>query len=419
MNTLFGRERFVKAAQIGTKTNVIIPMQKSWFPPVAFSALIAKDYAASLGFETQIVAVFLFCVVASLFVAGAKGNLLAYWQSIPGFVKLPMLICSVSCTLYSYLIFDRVNTSPYIWSFWLAFALSAAGGRYLLFLVVALPLVNLPLQLYESYTGNVLFTTIAKVGDYIELGSAEWSIGDGALRTKGLFQGPLHVATIFLFAVLLSVRQPILRFLMAVGTFVAAARLGLVIAVTFVLDWIVRYLRNSRSVFLFTVISIASIAGAIVIANSLAGLQSSRTDFISLLFDFQSNDSNLTRLVVWQLALNFYLNYDFASLLFGKFNEIRNTFDAQGLGGGAESDWLYMLVDDGFVTFYAYLVTFVYLIYSTYRHDRIRLPIVLMIFVSMNLFPCISFLAGATEFWIVFFFLCQFYYRPMLVYGSS
>jgi hypothetical protein len=376
--------------------------------PIAFLLLVTKDLLASYDFQSSPLIIFAVFIGAAAIKTALNGRVVAVSRMIPPTVFFGMLFCTFACLAHSYLTIGKINGSNYIWSFWIALIFSAAGSGWILRMILLLPFVNLVLQFYESQTGEVLYQTISRFDDLI-IGTDEWSIGLGVLRTKGLFQGPLHVVTVSILAILLSPKFFPIRFVMFMCTFLGAARLGLVASFALCLEWFIRRIQQHSYKVLSMLVLVLGCFLLLLPEQYLpsALINADRYRFISILFDFNENESNSFRAETWLFAIKFYLNYDCLSMLFGKFNEVRYSFGDIGQGGGTESDWLLMLVDNGIIGLLVYLVAFVNFFKLLSRHSPDRVPVLIVLFIVMNLFPSLSFLVGALEFWLIYFALLE------------
>jgi hypothetical protein len=383
----------------------------SIFAPISFTVLILKDYLASIGFENAPILIFVGALVVATITGYGQSRFTIVYSMIPKPIFYGMLLCTLGASAYSYLVVGQINTSCYIWSFWIAFIFAVAGSRWIIIVMLALPFVNFILQCFESATGEVLFTTIAR-REQFELGTSDWLIGEGVLRTKGVFQGPLHIVSVSMMMILLLPNVFSTRVIMLLCTYLGAARLGLVLSVAFFVEWYVRRLKN-KSYIVFTLFALLVFCTTPFLPDSFfqnLNLNEDRLKFIGILFDFNDNNSNVTRYSAWVNAIQVYSKFDYVSMMFGRFNDIRISFDRLGVGGGTESDWLLLLVDDGLVTFTLYLVSFGYFLKMLWVNSTERIPILIILFVAMNLFPCLSFLVGAIEFWLVYFVLMEHYW---------
>lgn len=371
---------------------------------VAYTGLLLKDllnhYISSapiLGLTLLVLGVF-FCILIGL----QTGKIILAVLSVPGFLSIIVVSSFLSSNIYSYLTLGRINSSPLFISFFLAIILFAANRRASLWVLLAIPPVNLLLQIWENLCGELLFPTIVVFDDFT-VASEDWKIGDDEIRTKGLFQGPLHIVSMCLLALIVAPHSLLLRFLMLGAAYLSGARLGLLISLILLSLYFASSSHDRALIRLNTLlklfVALSCTVVIIFILTYLGWISSERIKFISFAFDFTNNDSNLNRVAVWLFSLEMYLNYDIFGMLFGKFDEIRHIFEH----GSTESDWLRLFVDNGLLGPLIYLIAFCDLMRRASREkDSARLVCLIALFLAMHLFPAIGWLAGATGFWIIY-----------------
>jgi hypothetical protein len=373
---------------------------------VAFMGLVLKDLLAhyisavpNLGPMLLVAGVFV-CILIGL----QSGRLFLIASAIPRILLLTIIFSFIASNINSYATLDRFNTSPLFISFFLALILFSANKRAILWVLIAIPAMNFILQIWETYSGQLLFPTIVTLYDFT-VDSEGWKIGENEIRTKGLFQGPLHIVSICLLALIVKPYSLLLRLIMLGAAYLSGARLGIFISIVLLVIYFATSAHARRLMRFNTLLKlfVASCSVVVIIFTmaQLGLLSEERINFILLAFDFINNDSNLHRVVVWLYSLQMYLSYDVSGILFGRYDEIRFLSDQ----GSAESDWLRLLVDNGFLGMCVYLIAFGDLVRRAWAdNNSARLVCLTALFVSMHIFPSIGWLAGATGFWIIYFF---------------
>jgi hypothetical protein len=361
------------------------------FPVLIFGLITFQDIIFFYGLENYFYLLFfiffIFCL-ANFLLLKKHLNL---FKRIPKIILIFMIAAILLGNLYSYFFLGKLNTSHFLLSFWLGILLASFGGRSLLIFIILIPVINFFLQLLEYKTDFLIFPTVVENLDLV-VGSKEWMISDNSLRTKGLFEGPLHIVSVSLISILIRPRLLLLKYLMLINSFLGAARLGLIISVLVIFkDLILRF--SLRKFFILL------IAVLLVILIVYTEFDLGRTQFIQGAMNFSSNESNMNRLSVWLYSIQFFLNFDFFSMLFGRFGEIKTIFEH----GSTESDWLRLLVDCGLLGFVAYLLSFMHLWAVLKKSFPSRGFIFLIITGAMILYPCLGFMASATAFWTVYF----------------
>lgn len=373
---------------------------------VAYMSLVLKDLLShyiisipNLGFV-----IFAFFTFFSLLIGLQNGKLISVILSIPLFLSVAIVCSFIASSIYSLIIIGRINSSPFYISFFLALILFSANRRVILIILLMIPIINFFLQSWETFTGELFFPTIVAIHD-ITLNSEGWKIGEDEIRTKGLFQGPLHIVSMCLLALIASPYSLSLRLIMLCVTYLSGARLGLLISLILIMIYFASG-AHTRSLlrFKFLLYFFTVCAGALFLISIfilLGFLSNERVLFMLYAFDFTSNASNLNRIVVWLFSLQAFLSYDAYGIFFGKFDEIRYLTEH----GSTESDWLRLLVDNGLLGMLVYLIAVLDFIRRILKqNDSAKLVCLIALIISMFIFPSIGWLAGATGFWIIYFF---------------
>jgi hypothetical protein len=373
---------------------------------VAYMGLALKDLlnhyissAPNLGLALLVCGVFL-CFLIGL----RSGKLISVALSVPRFLSITIACSFVASNINSLVTLGQVNSSPLFISIFLALILFAANRRAILWVLLAIPIVNLTLQIWETISGELLFPTIVALHD-VTVDSDGWKIGEEEIRTKGLFQGPLHIVSMCLLALIAAPHSLSLRLIMLGATYLSGARLGILISLILLMIYFASSAHTRplmRLKLLFKLIAAFSCMAVLIFAFIQLGfLSDERVKFILFAFDFTNNYSNLNRVVVWLLSLQMYLSYDAFGILFGRYDEVRYMTEQ----GSTESDWLRLLVDNGLLGMLVYLIAFGDLMRRAWRkNDSAKLVCLMALFMAMHLFPSIGWLAGATGFWIIYLF---------------
>jgi len=369
------------------------------FALIFFSFLVLKDALDFYGFGALATGGIAIGIVGSLVGGLLNGGIMSIGRLILRHLFAKTLVVGyLSSIVYSYMSTGIVNISPFYIGFFVAFIIYCFSKDSILLFIAPLAVINILVQIYEQALGSLLFPTISAI-DNLTLDAASYSIGVSAVRTKGLFQGPLHGVSIFLLAILLKQNSFILHILFVFASYMAGARLGLALSIIYLIIFAQKKLYDNGSARLITTITILVIVEVTIISYDyiLEYLDNDRITFIAMAFDFDNNESNITRIDAWYSAIATFFSYDIAGMLFGNFDYIR-LFTMQR---SAESDWLRMLVDNGLICFISYGMMF-RLIFSLSKCENSRwsLAHLIIIIVSMNLYPCLGWLTAATTFWV-------------------
>ena len=385
---------------------------------LALIGLVCKDLlnyyltlVPNLGLVLLVCGVFL-CVLIGML----SGRLLSLALSIPNYLSIAFLCAFLASIINSYAETGRINLSPLFLSFYLAQILFAANKHAVMWILCVIPIVNLMLQTWEIFSGDLLFPTVVEFYGFT-VDTDGWKIGDEEIRTKGLFQGPIHIVSVCILALIAIPYSLLLRLVFLCVAYMGAARLGILIALFFLMLYFASSFHSKhlmRFSFLLKTIIVSSCMVVIIFVLIQLGFFSlERVKFILLAFDFSSNDSNVTRLDVWLSSLEMYFNFNIFGMLFGRYDEIRYL----SLHGSTESDWLRLLLDNGLFGMLIYLIAFGHMVRDALvERNEARLVCLMGLFVVMHLSPAMGWLAGATGFWIIYLFLNSDYrYRSQKI----
>ena len=113
-----------------------------------------------------------------------------------------------------------------------------------------------------------------------------------------------------------------------------------------------------------------------------------------------SNTQNIDRIYFWGKAIDEVFNYDFITILFGKFGYIK------ALEGGTESDWLRILLDNGIFFMSAFLIPiFLGTFYAITKKNWILLFTIVSCTVVMAVFPLAQSFSNGIFIWLFLFSL--------------
>jgi hypothetical protein len=296
---------------------------------------------------------------------------------------------------------QTVNTSSYLIAPLLAFLVINTAPKAFFTLLSAHLILTVSLQVGEYITNSYLFVYNTPEG--LELDENLFGGGLEIFRAKGLFQGPLGSVAFAAWMAFFFRGSIIFAALMLLSSFLAGGRLGMVVALILLLIRIVKYDEGS--------VSNRVLTGAFFMSIVLLFIQfvdEDRLFFISRAFDIESTQ-NLGRLYFWFASVNYYFNYDWLNILFGKFGFIGAEIS------GTENDFLRILLDNGAILFLIYVVGLLSVLRaSKYQRGIESIVVFVLIIGMMNIFPFIQSLSSTLLFWIFVFG----HLRPLRVSAS-
>jgi hypothetical protein len=333
----------------------------------------------------------IFCFVSALI--GRKNSNM----SPPIFTFFFFIFCYTTSFVYNFTVLGRFNQSPFFIGFIFAFILSMTGSRRVPFYIAALLPANLALQVYEQITGSLIFPTISRSLNF-ELDASAFSIGEEAIRTKGFFQGPLHIVSISMLALAFFPKSFFLHFCFVLCTYLAAARLGFIVSIFYLVYFLIFNSKKFRSILIYSMLFFIIVALVHYFIYPLIDVE--RLDFIALAFNFTNNASNNARIDAWIASVEMYRSYDFLSILFGRYNDIRLLTKQMS----TESDWLRLLVDNGIFTTLLYLFSIVQMLYIRIKY-KVGAPVfyIASLATVMSVYPSIGWLLASMVFWYLYF----------------
>ena len=207
--------------------------------------------------------------------------------------------------------------------------------------------VNTALQFYEAVSGHFIYAYVDAEYEYDE---KMLSAGEGALRVKGLFAGPLSAISIVMSLALLRPSSIFNWTLLCVSSALGQGRLGLGVGVAGLIVSTLVGEAGRVTVFrrvlnlIVLLLSLSSVVAVLVLFGTDDSIQ-------RILEAASSNNSqNQGRLYFWARSINEIINYDLLSHLFGRFGYIK----AQQ--GTTESDWFRIWLDNGIFCLLVYIV---------------------------------------------------------------
>jgi|GEM_PF-5166077 len=310
---------------------------------LASALIFFKDYfIMTIGVRVEIIGIAIILVLA-IFSARKIG----YFTALRGWHYLLVLFV-LFVALISSTNSGVINSSSYFASFVVATLLVIVRPRYFLKSMTILMSLNFLIQLIEVITGQFLFVY---VDDEYEYDEKMLSVGDDSFRAKGLFGSPLNAISIALSLAFLNPRYIYGWVLLILSSSLGQGRLGMSVGFVGLLVALLNQANASTSVRVQKiVIGVLSIAGAVFLSIVFGSEES-----IDRLLSAASpeNSQNVSRLLIWGVAISQLLDYDLVSHLFGNYGLIKRVI------GGTESDWLRLWLDNGLFFFLLYFVPLV------------------------------------------------------------
>jgi hypothetical protein len=284
---------------------------------------------------------------------------------------------------------QKLNTSSYFIAPLLAFLVINTAPKAFFTLLIANLILTVSVQLGEYLTNSYLFVYETLEGELDEKffgGSLQ------VFRAKGFFQGPLSAVAFATWMAFFFRGSIIFAALMLLSAFLAAGRLGMVAASILLL---IRTVKPGEGLG-----SNRVLIGAFFISTMLLLIpfvDEDRLLFITSAFDSESGQ-NLGRSYFWLASINYFVNYDWLNILFGKFGFIRAEI------GGTENDFLRILLDNGAIHFLIYVVGLLWVLRaSKYQRGIESIVVFVLIIGMMNLYPFIQSLSSSLLFWMFVF----------------
>lgn len=292
-----------------------------------------------------------------------------------GLILLVVCILFISFIVWdsTYTIYSYVAIIPVFWVF-----KKIPINKLEVFFKIAL-MINLILAGYEYFTETYLYEAKSQAA-HIELTYRE--ISGNVKRAKGLFPGPLTLSNFAMAAALIFPRNKMILFLGLMISFLANARLSILVILIIYTVFNFRLNFKSLSLFLFFYLFINSI------------IDESGIDRLFSVFDVKSNN-NEARLFYMSSAIELFLDYPLVNLIFGNSGKLLSL-----TGNNAESGWLTLLVENGLVGFALYFGFLIKLIFNKINLGILsKVPLIILFFV-MNVQTFYLSLLGPLWFWL-------------------
>lgn len=308
--------------------------------------------------------------------------------------SLLVFVSFISASIFGLAATGQLNLSSYYIAIPCALiVIKLNPNLFIRFLIIHF-VISVLVQAFEYFSGQYLFIFTAADGTNLDETLFGGSLD--VFRAKGMFQGPLSAVAFGFWITFLFAGNALVASIFFLSAFFASGRFGMLVGVLILL---VRFFANGRK------IEARGALPAFVVISGIAALflyaDADRIFFIANALDV-GNDQNVSRIYFWLTAISHYFSYAPVNLMFGNIGFI------QQQEGGTENDFLRLLLDCGFVGFSIYVFAIAALIIRAKRKNDVEgLFIVLLIVISMNIFPFIQSLSSAILFWLYFFFKMQ------------
>lgn len=250
-------------------------------------------------------------------------------------------------------------------------------------------LINLPIAIYEYFTFSYLYDF---TGDTY---GEEFTITaySSLMRSKGLFASCLGLGYFAMFASFIYNNSIKIITVSIILCLLGGSRQPLVLVSIVLIMYLISHF-SGKSLILTLII------GMVITFLAINFMQQQSIERILLTADFQNDTSNAYRIFYWLLGINSYLfEYDLMHQLLGNMGYFQEL-----IGANAESAWLTLLLDVGFIITSIYFVMFLFLLYSFMRNKKYKKTIlVFLIFLSMGTVPLIYNFNQNMYFWIFIF----------------
>lgn len=310
---------------------------------LAAALIFFKDYfIMTVGVRVEIIGI---GILFTLAIFSAKK--IGYFKVLPGWHYLLLLVVSAIAVISS-TNSGVINSSSYFASFVVATLIVMVRPQHFLKSMTLLMSFNFLLQLVEVLAGQFIFVY---VDDEYEYDEKMLGVGDDSFRAKGLFGSPLNAISIALSLAFLNPRYVYGWILLILSSSLGQGRLGLSVGLVGLLVALLNQANASMSVkFQKIFLGALSIVGAVILSIVFGSEES-----IDRLLSAASpeNSQNVSRLLIWGVAISQLLDYDVLSHLFGNYGLIKKVI------GGTESDWLRLWLDNGLFFFLLYFVPLV------------------------------------------------------------
>lgn len=246
--------------------------------------------------------------------------------------------------------------------------------------------INLPIALYEYFTISYLYDV---VGDTYGVDFVIVAYSD-LMRAKALFASCLGLGYFAVFASFIFYDDIKIISISLVLCLLAGTRQPLVMVLFVFLLYLITHL-SGKKVLLTTLI------GVIILAFVSSFLQQSSIDRIFMTADFQNDSSNSLRIFYWILGITtYFFEYDLLHQAFGNMGYFQ-----EKIGYNAESAWITMFLDIGFIITFLYVIMFIVISYKLIiRRKYKKIFLLSMVFVSMWTVPLIYAFNQNIYFWI-------------------
>lgn len=355
---------------------------------LACIAIFFKDFfIMRIGVHAEVLGILILTFTALFSLKERRGTMfLAYWHSL---YVLVIAIVAIISSLNS----GVANVSSYFASFVVASLVVITRPKYFLRSMTILMSINLIVQLIEVMSGQFLFVYVDTEYEYDE---KMLGVGDGSFRAKGFFGSPLNAISVSMSLAFLNPRSIYNWTILIFSSSLGQGRLGLFVGFFgLVISLINKEGSSSKRKLQRIFVGFLVIAVAIFLSVFFGSAES-----IDRLLSAGSseNSQNLNRLLVWNVALNELLKYDFLSIIFGRYGYIKSVI------GGAESDWFRLWLDNGFIFLLFYFISLVGGLWRSMRRKfwPEMFAYFLLIFV-MSVYPHAQSMPNGTLTWLTIF----------------
>ncbi|MPR35414.1 hypothetical protein [Salmonirosea aquatica] len=251
--------------------------------------------------------------------------------------------------------------------------------------------LNLPIAIYEYFSFSYLYDFTGNIyGNEVKIVAYE-----DLMRSKGLFASCLGLGYFAMFSSFIFNNDIKIISVSLILCLLGGSRQPLVMVSFVLLVYLMTHF-TSKNLILTTLI------GFIIIALSIMFLQQQSIERILMTADFKNDSSNEFRIIFWLFGINTYLfEYSFLQQALGNMGYFQ-----EKIGYNAESAWLTLLLDTGFIITFFYVILFAYLAIKLFIIKQYKkIALLGLIFISMGTVPLIFNLNQNMYFWIFILFI--------------